>query len=91
MTIEDAKILEEGSIFEIEITIKVKIEVLGKGKGYQQEVFVQPNEAVEVLKQRVHFLKLFLQRKHQLVVKDSERVIDDYTRSFKDYELKDGT
>lgn len=40
LTVEDAKILDEGTVFEVEITIKVKIEVLGKGKGYQQEVYV---------------------------------------------------
>lgn len=34
LTVEDANILQEGSTLEVEVTIKVIIEVLGKGKGY---------------------------------------------------------
>ena len=68
----------------------MSIEVQGKGKGYQQDVFVQPTDPIDVLKNKVHFFKLFLQRKHIVVDKATEGLIDDYNKTFQDYSLKDG-
>jgi hypothetical protein len=60
LTLEEAKLLEPGVFVEVEATIKVRIEVLGKGKGYHSEVFVKPTDPIEILKQKVHFFKTFL-------------------------------
>ena len=62
----------------------------GKGKDYSATVEVQPSEPLEVLKRKVHFFKIFYQRKQQLVEKSTEKVIEDYGKSFSDYDLKDG-
>jgi hypothetical protein len=43
-----------------------------------------------VLKFKVHFFKLFLQRKHVLVNKATEILISDFSKTFQDYDLKDG-
>ena len=69
----------------------MSIEVQGKGKGYQQEVFVKPTDPIEVLKSKVHFFKLFLQRKQVVVEKTTDALIDDFSKTFRDYGLKDGT
>lgn len=92
LTIEDSKILDEGhGHIQVEVLIKVNIEVFGKGKDYSTTVEVQPTSSVEVLKQKVGFLKLFIQRKHSLMIKQGEKLIDDFSKSFQDYDIKDGT
>jgi len=90
LTVEEAQLLAEGAQVDVMVTQKVSIEVQGKGKGYQQEVFVQPSDQVEVLKAKVHFFKTFLQRKHVLIDKKDDKVIDDFSKTFKDYDIKDG-
>ena len=40
LNVEDANLLVEGNLLEVAVTQKVSIEVQGKGKGYQQDVFV---------------------------------------------------
>lgn len=65
--------LEEGAQVDVMVTQKISIEVQGKGKGYQCEVFVQPTEQVEVLKSKVHFFRTFLQRRHALFEKENEK------------------
>jgi hypothetical protein len=79
MSIDDSKILEEGrGQIQVEVLIRVLVEVFGKGKDYSTTVEVQPTSAVEVLKQKVSFMKLFIQRKHSLLMKTSEKLVDDY-------------
>jgi hypothetical protein len=90
LTVEEARLLEAGASIVVEPNIKVHIEVLGKGKGYQSEVLVRPGDPVGVLKQKVHFLKTFLARKHVVADKADTLVIEDFTRSFNHYRLKDG-
>ncbi|CDW77178.1 UNKNOWN [Stylonychia lemnae] len=90
LSVEDANILVHGAQLEVEITQKISIEVQGKGKGYQQDVYVQPTDQIDVLRSKVHFFKLFLQRKHIVVEKKSERLIEDFNKTFFDYNLKDG-
>jgi hypothetical protein len=36
-------------------------------------------------------MKLFIQRKHSLMIKTSEKVIDDFQKTFQEYDIKDGT
>ena len=36
-------------------------------------------------------MKVFIQRKHSLLIKNTERVIDDYQKSFQEYDIRDGT
>lgn len=62
--------------------IKVNIEVQGKGKGYAITVEVQPSDALDILRSKVHFFKLFWQRKHQLVEKENGKVLKDLSQSF---------
>lgn len=67
MTLEDAMIIPEGApngAIQVEITQFVLIEVHGKGKDYTAKVEVQPTDQIDCLKQKVHFFKTFLQRKH---------------------------
>lgn len=91
LTVEEAQLFTEGALIEVMVTQKVTIEVQGKGKGYQQEVFVQPTDQIDILKSKVHFFKTFLQRKHVLVDKKDDSHIDDFTKTFKDYNIKDGS
>lgn len=60
----------------------MSIEVQGKGKGYQQDVYVQTTDPIDVLKNKVHFFKTFLQRKHVLVDKTTDTLIDDFSKTF---------
>ena len=76
---------------DVEVVFKISIEVQGKGKQYSDTVCVQPHEKLEVLRSKVHFFKLFLQRRHQLVEKQSNRVFDDLSMTFRDAGLKDGS
>jgi hypothetical protein len=96
LTIDDARILEESNgHLTVDITIRVSVEVFGKGKDYNQTVDVQPNEQMEVLKQKLSFIKIFIQRKHSLFIKPTggqqERIIEDFTRTFREMDIKDGT
>ncbi len=92
LTIDESSILEEGrGHVQVEVLIKVLVEVFGKGKDYSTTVEVQPTSTVEQLKQKVSFMKLFIQRKHSLLIKSSEKVIDDFQKTFQEYDIKDGT
>jgi hypothetical protein len=74
---------------EVEILYKVNIEVQGKGKGYAMAVEVQPTDSLDILRSKVHFFKLFWQRKLQLVEKtDGGKVLKDLNQTFRDYGIK---
>lgn len=49
---------------DVEVVFKIAIEVQGKGKQYSDSVYVQPTDTIDVLRSKVHFFKLFLQRRH---------------------------
>jgi hypothetical protein len=93
LSLKDSGILDangNGNI-EVEVYIKISVEVQGKGKDYSATVEVQPSEEIDVLKSKIHFFKQFVnQRKLQLVEKATDKVISDYQKTFKDFELKDG-
>jgi len=66
---------------------KIHIEVPGKGKGYVADVEVSPTEPLDVLRSRVSFFKIFLQRRFALFIKESNQMIDDYSMTFRDVGL----
>jgi hypothetical protein len=90
LSVEESKILEEGASVDVMVTQKIAIEVYGKGKGYQCDVFVQPTEQIDVLKSKVHFFKTFIQRRHALYDKVSDKLLDDFSKTFKELDIKDG-
>lgn len=64
--------------------LKISVEVQGKGKGYSAVVEVQPHDPIEVLRSKIHFFKLFVQRRHQLADKESDKVFNDFSMTFRE-------
>lgn len=59
------KELEIGdNVLEVEVIFNVHIEVAGKGRDYSVRVEVQSTDLIEVLRYKVPFFKIFLQRRH---------------------------
>lgn len=56
--------ITEQKPLEVLIVLHLKIEVQGKGKGYAMSIDVEPKNHLDVLRSKVHFFKLFWQRKH---------------------------
>ena len=51
-------------------------------------VEVQPTDSLDILRSKVHFFKLFWQRKHQLIEKSSNKVLKDLNQTFRDCGIK---
>jgi hypothetical protein len=56
-SIKDSGIIEAGGIIEVDVLIKVSIEVMGKGKDYSSTVEVKMTDEIDILRQKVHFFK----------------------------------
>ena len=80
--IKDCGIPEEGGSLEVEMTIRITVKVQGKGKDYSTLVDVRATDPVEILKQKVHFFKIFIQRKLQLIDLKTNKVIEDLSKTF---------
>lgn len=89
-SLKDLK-LEEFNTIDVEVIFNIQIEVLGKGKQYADKVVVLPTEPLDVLRSRVSFFKVFLQRRHQVTDKTTGKILDDLSLTFSDYNLKDGS
>lgn len=70
--------------------IKVTIEVAGKAKDFQTTVFVKPTDQIDTLKYKVHYVKQLLARKMLIYNKKTDTALENYEKTFNDYELKDG-
>lgn len=89
--LKDLQLDEANGSIDVEVIFKILIEVHGKGKQYSDTVIVTPNEPLDVLRSRVAFFKLFLQRRHQVVEKDTGKQLDNLALTFRDYNLKNGS
>ncbi len=86
--IKELEITEQNPVIVL-VVLTVNIEVYGKGKGYAMSVEVEPTDTLDILRSKVHFFKLFWQRKHQLVQKSGGKVLEDLGQSFKDCGISD--
>jgi hypothetical protein len=58
-SIEQAGLLEAEASVDIEIRYKMTVDVHGKGKDYASFVEVRLEEPLEVIREKVHFFKMF--------------------------------
>ena len=99
LTLQEAGIIEHRDKLEVEIVIKLSIDVQGKGKDYAAVIEVAPESLMlTTLQARLSFFKTFhQQRRMQLFIipntKDDPAavpvLIDDLHKSFKDWGLKE--
>jgi hypothetical protein len=66
------------------------VDVHGKGKDYAAAFDVSLEEPLEVLKDKVHFFKMFTQRRHILLDKLTEAPVADFSKSFRDLGYTEG-
>lgn len=90
ISVEQAGLTEAGSSVDVEVGFKVTVDVHGKGKDYSVSVDVRLEEPIEVLKERVHFFKMFTQRRHVLLDKATETPLQDFSKSFKELGYSEG-
>ena len=94
LTIREAGILEQRDKLEVEVFIRVSIDVQGKGKDYSATIDVTPADVIlPTLQARLGFFKTFFyQRRMQLFItaKDEAPVlIDDLGKTFREWGLKE--
>jgi len=54
--------LQNGGKLEVEVYFNLDVSVHGKGKGYQRNVEVGPEELMDIIETRVSFVRMFTQR-----------------------------
>jgi len=99
MTLLEAGIMEQKDKLEVEIVIKLSIDVQGKGKDYSASIEVSPEASMlTTLQGRLSFFKTFhQQRRMQLFIIPNTKedpsavptLVDDLHKSFKDWGLKE--
>jgi hypothetical protein len=99
MTLLEAGIMEHKDKLEVEIVIKLSIDVQGKGKDYSASIEVSPEASMlPTLQGRLSFFKTFhQQRRMQLFIIPNTKedpsavptLVDDLHKSFKDWGLKE--
>jgi hypothetical protein len=99
LTLQEAGIIDNRDKLEVEVVIKVSIDVQGKGKDYAALIEVSPEaKMVTTLQSRLSFFKTFhQQRRMQLFLIPNAKenpgaapiLIDDLHKSFKDWGLKE--
>jgi|LauGreDrversion4_2_1035121.scaffolds.fasta_scaffold708807_1 hypothetical protein len=99
MTLLEAGIMEHKDKLEVEIVIKLSIDVQGKGKDYSASIEVSPEASMlTTLQGRLSFFKTFhQQRRMQLFIIPNTKedpsavptLVDDLHKSFKDWGLKE--
>jgi hypothetical protein len=88
--------LKNGGKVEVELVFGVSVVVDGRGGGYRQRVEVKPDEKLEVLRSKVNFFKLFMDRGYivSLGTGEDAKILDAealQTLSFQDSGLKDSS
>lgn len=99
MTLQEAGIIDNREKLEVEIVIKVSIDVQGKGKDYAATIDVSPDAIIlTTLQSRLSFFKTFFQqRRMQLYIMPNTKadpsavpiLIDDLHKTFKEWNLKE--
>lgn len=101
MTLKEAGIIDRRDKLEVEIVIKVSIDVQGKGKDYSATIEVSPDALMlETLQSKLNFFKTFYQQRrmqlYQVTTTKDESgalaapiLIDDLQKSFKDWGIKE--
>lgn len=64
--------LKNGGKVEVELVFGVNVVVEGRGGGYRQRVEVKPDEKLDVLRSRVSFFKLFMDRGYNVSLGEGE-------------------
>lgn len=76
---------------EVEVFITLHFSVAGKGSSYAISIDVNPNETLEIIRNRVSFFKMFSQRRYTLENVETHDVFEDSqfaTLKFRDSGLK---
>lgn len=99
LTLQEAGIIDLREKLEVEIVIKISIDVQGKGKDYAAIIEVAPEATMlTTLQSRLSFFKTFhQQRRMQLFIIPNTKedpaatptLVDDLHKSFKDWGLKE--
>jgi hypothetical protein len=76
---------------DVEVIIKIGIEVQGKGKDYSRVFEFHPYDLVDLIRTRVPFYKTFVTRKYELVEKESQKPVNDFGKEFIEMGLKTGS
>ena len=71
--------LASGGKVEVEVYFTIEVAVVGKGSGYSTTIEVSPNETMDVLRSKVSFLKIFMQRRYQIYSVELDRVFEAST------------
>lgn len=94
LSLLDAGILDQRDKLEVEIVIKLSVDVQGKGKDYSAQLEVSPDAVIlSSLQSKLAFFKtLFFQRRMQLfiIAKDATTtLVDDLNKTFREVGLKE--
>lgn len=76
---------------DVEVYITLHFSVAGKGSSYATSIDVNPNETLEIIRNRVSFFKMFSQRRYTLENVETHDVFEDRqftTLKFRDSGLK---
>ena len=86
--------LTNGGKLEVEVYFTIEVQVQGKGAGYNHKVEVGPEEAMDVIEQRVSFFRMFKLRGFEIYAPDIDRIFDTAEMGsmlFRDSQLKNGS
>ena len=96
LAIKETPLIENKDKLQVEVVIKVSIDVQGKGKDYSASIDVSPDAAIlSTLQSRLSFFKTFFyQRRMQLYIVSKDQsvapvLIDDLNKTFKEWNLKE--
>ena len=101
LTLQAAGIVDRANKLEVEIVIRVSIDVQGKGKDYSAVLDVSPEAVIlTTLQARLNFFKTFFQqRRMQLYIVPSAKgadesaatpvLINDLHKTFKEWDIKE--
>jgi hypothetical protein len=79
---------------DVEVYITLHFSVSGKGSSYATSIDVNPNETLEIIRNRVSFFKMFSQRRYTLENVETHDVFEDSqfaTLKFRDSGLKNNS
>ena len=89
VVIQDLKITK----VEVEVYMSLHFSVTGKGSSYTTSIDVNPNDNLEEIRTKVHFFKMFSQRRYTLET-EANQVLEESqfsTLKFRDSGLKHGS